>query len=63
MLGGLISMFIKLIIYTYVVFNFKKMILGEDDKNTTLVSLEKLSDMGEVLYSDTNHFPVYVLRK
>lgn len=39
------------------------MILGEDDKNTTLVSLEKLSDMGEVRSSDTNHFAVYVLRK
>ena len=62
-MGGCISIFIKFIIYTYVIFNFKKMVLGEDDKNTTLVSLEKLSDMGEVKYSDTNHFAVYVLRK
>lgn len=62
-MGGCISIFIKLIIYVYVIFNFKKMVLGEDDKNTTLVSLEKLSDMGEVRYSETNHFAVYILRK
>ena len=40
--GGAISIFIKIIIYVYVVFNFKKLILGEADKNSTLISLENL---------------------
>ena len=57
------SVFIKLVIYVYIVFKFKILILGEKDENKTLISLEKLSDMGEVYYDQTNHFSLYVLRK
>ena len=60
--GGSISLFIKIVIYIYVIFNFKKLIFGEADKNSTLISLENLKDMGLVNYNTTSHQAIYVLR-
>lgn len=62
-IGGVVSVFIKVVIYVYIIFKFKILILGEKDVNNTLISLEKLTEMGEVFYKDTDHFTLYVLRK
>jgi len=34
-IGGFFSIFIKLAIWTYVIFNFKKMLFNESDNNFT----------------------------
>lgn len=59
--GGVISVFITFAIRIYVLINFKILIFMEQNKNSSVESLETIEQLGTVNYNETDHFVFYVL--
>jgi hypothetical protein len=53
-IGGFFSLFIRFAIGVYVVYNFKKMIFNEEDKNFTENGILNLEELGEVPLEETH---------
>ena len=62
-IGGFFSFFIKLAMSLYVFFNLKKMILHEDDNNTTEYNLEDLSKQDPLALGKTDFSMFHIVRK
>ena len=52
-IGGFFSVIIKVAIWTYVFYNFKKMLFNESDTNFTQIGLINLEDLGDVQYNQS----------
>ena len=59
--GGILSMFISVVILAYFGLNIKKMILFENDKVTERVKRQNLELLGDIEFKDTRFFMSYVL--
>ena len=52
--GGVVSLFVKLLMVGYISLLIKKLVKHEDDSNETVMSLADLNELGEVKLSETN---------
>lgn len=63
LLGGIVSIFIKVTMIIYVFLNLKKMMLYEDNKLVTQLKYTNLEELGQVPFRKMNINPFFVLRK
>ena len=63
LIGGFSSIFIRLAMAVYVVMNFKKMLLNEDDSNFTEVNSLNLDEYGAKPFNETEMMMFHVIRK
>ena len=53
LLGGSVSILIRLMMLAYIITLTKKLVLYEDDNNTSVESRQKLSELGVVNFNET----------
>jgi hypothetical protein len=62
-IGGFFSIFVKIAMAVYVLYNFAKMLLHQDDSNFTEVNTLDLEEYGEKKFDETDMFMFHVIRK
>ena len=62
-IGAIFSMFIKFFIYVYIGLTFKSLLFLDPNKNGTTNTMEAITNFGKVIYADSGHSVMYVLRK
>ena len=60
--GALFSIGIKFCIYLYVALTFKTLLTLGANKNTTILSSEKIEEFGKIHYKSTEHLTFFVLK-
>ena len=53
-IGGLVSLFVKSFMSIFIIYNFKKLLLYEDDKQYNENGFLKLDTFGEINFNQTN---------
>ena len=60
-IGGIVSLFLKLLMSSFVVILIKALILYEKDDNTMVVKISEIQDLPEVWNNETNYTPQFSL--
>ena len=63
MIGGIISFFVRLIMFGYILLLWKKLLLNEADNNIDAMNVVDLAELGIVEYDTTNLTVFHVLKK
>ena len=53
MIGGVVSVFIKILMFSYVILLTKQLIFYEKDENSTVTTVVEMKDLPNVRYNET----------
>ena len=61
LIGGLVSLFLDLVLWTYIIILIKNLVFFEKDSNSSVTKIKEITDLQEVSLNETNYNPMFTL--